>query len=125
MKIIYAPKGEEPRSFEVDEIDSDLEGPEYELIEGAGGEQWDTFAGWFDLLERGGYRAAKVLVWALLRRAKPDLGFEELVRFKPTDVTVVASDDEVAEGKDESGEAATEPADATTNVESHTQDSAA
>lgn len=125
MRIIYAPEGQEPRSFVLTDIQEDLEGPECELIEEAGGTQWDTFGGWYDLLTRDGYRATKVLIWALLRRSNPELGFEELVRFKMADFTIEASDAEVAEGKDGSGEAVSEPAVEPTSSESPTPDSEA
>lgn len=124
MRIIYTPKGENPRIFDLNDIDADLEGPEYELIEGAGGEQWDTFGGWFDQLSREGYRAAKALIWVLLRRENPSLGFEELARFKPSDVVIAASVDEVDEGKDESGPDDSVTGDAPTSSESPTPDSA-
>jgi hypothetical protein len=123
MKFIYAPEGQEPQTFQIDDI-YDLEGPECELIEEAGGTQWDTFGGWYDLLGREGYRAAKAFTWVMLRRANPELGFEELVRFKMSDATFVAADDEVEEGKDESGEAASVPADEATSSASLTPDSA-
>lgn len=122
MKIVYAPKGENPRTFQMEAVD-DLEGPECELIEDAGGSQWDTFGGWFDLLSRDGYRATKALVWVLLRRLNPDLGFEELIRFKMADVSI--SDDEVEEGKGESDEAVSVPVDEPTSSASPTPDSEA
>ena len=124
MKIIYAPEGQEPRTFELGSID-DLEGSDCELIEEAGGNQWDTLGEWFDLLGRDGYRAHKVLVWALLRRDNPSLDLNDLGRFKMKDVSFVATDEEVEEGKDESDEAASEPVGAPTSSESPTQDSAA
>lgn len=126
MKVIYAPKGQEPRTFDLgDDIQEALEGPECELIEDAGSSQWDTFGEWFELLSRDGYRAHKVLLWALLCRENPDLGLEELVRFKMSDITVLATVDEVEEGKDESGEAVSEPAEEATSSASLTPDSAA
>lgn len=125
MKIIYAPdNGVEPYEFDFTDV-SELAGHECELIEEAGGTQWDTFGGWFDLLSREGYRANKVLVWVLLRRENPSLGLEELVNFKMRDLTVVASDDEVAEGKDESGPEVSVTGDAPTTAGSPTPDLAA
>lgn len=124
MKIIYAPPGENPRTFELGSID-DLEGGDCELIEEAGGNQWDTLGEWFDLLGRDGYRAHKVLIWALLRRDNPSLDLDDLGRFKMKDVSFEATDDEVEEGKDESGEAVSVPVDAPTSSASPTLDSAA
>lgn len=102
MKVIYAPKGEEPQTFDLT-LD-DLKGAESELIEDAGGTQWETFGEWFSRLERDGYRARKVLAWVLLRKANPDLGFEELVGFKFSDLTFGVSDEDADAGKDPAGD---------------------
>ena len=122
MRIIYAPKGGEPQRFDVT-VD-DLLGTEAELIEDAGGSQWDTYGEWLDRLSRGGWRPMKALVWVLLRRSNPSLLFEDLADLSTAEV-LFDEDEGDEEGKDESGEAVTEPAAAPTTAESPTQDSAA
>lgn len=104
MKITYAPKDGEEQAFHLDS--DDLSADEAETIEGAGGEQWDTFGVWVNQINRGGFRASRVALWVLLRRTKPGLAFEE---FRPRVSEVrLAEDDAVAEveepGKSESGD---------------------
>lgn len=109
MKIIYNGETYELRPDE-------LTGLEAEAIEDAGGTQWQTFGEWVDRFYRGGWRPLKVALWVLLRRTKPELGFEELANLKVSDVELDLSEDaEAIEGKGESAEADTEPADSPTD----------
>lgn len=124
MKIVYSPKNGDSQTFTIDDITEDLDGEECEALEEAGGTQWDTFGGWFDLLSREGYRATKALLWVLLMRSRPELGFEEMRGFKLSEVTIVASDGEVDSGKDESGPAGSVTGAEPTSAASPTPDSA-
>jgi hypothetical protein len=76
MKFRYTPDAGGFQDFELnaDELSTD----EAELVEGAGANQWGTFAEWFDLINRGGWRAWRVALWVMLLRSNPDLGFEEV-----------------------------------------------
>lgn len=112
MKITY-----EGRTHKFDP--EEITGLEAEVIEDAGGSRWDTLAEWYDLLSRGGWRAAKAALWVVLMRDNPDLGYEELANVAPKDLTF-ESDDEP--GK-ETGEATTEPADSATDSPLPEQDS--
>ena len=103
MKITYAPKDGDEQSFHLDS--DDLSADEAETIEGAGAEQWDTFGVWVNQINRGGFRAARVALWVLLRRTNPALAFEE---FQPRVSEVRLAADDVAEveepGKSETGD---------------------
>lgn len=102
-----------------------LTGIEAEAIEDAGGTQWQTFAEWIDRFYRGGWRPVKVALWIMLRRNKPELGYEELAGLKVSDVELDLSESEATEGKDEPGEATTEPAASPTDSNSPKPDTEA
>ena len=76
MRIIYSPNdGDEQRfDWEPDEFGS----REAELIEEAGGTQWKTFGEWANLIDGGGFRAWRVVLWVLLMRQNPALGLNEV-----------------------------------------------
>lgn len=88
----------------------ELSGVEAELIEDAGGTQWETFGEWVSRLYRGGWRPLKVALWIMMRRENPKLGYEELASIKLSEIQIDLTDEDVAEGND-SSEPATEPAD--------------
>jgi hypothetical protein len=100
--------------FQPDSVD----GPEAELIEDAGGTQWETFGEWANRLYRGGWRPLKVALWIMLRRENPTLNFDDLAKVGPGEVFLDLTDDEATEGKDEPGEATTEPGDSPTDSDS-------
>jgi hypothetical protein len=110
MKIIYAPKGEPEQPFDLDSDDLDTD--EAEAIEGAGGEQWDTFGVWVNQINRGGWRASRVALWVLLRRTNPSLAFEEFrprvseVRLRPDEEPELAEGEEP--GKSETDDESTD-----------------
>jgi hypothetical protein len=87
----------------------ELTGAEAEMIEDAGGTQWETFGEWISRLYRGGWRPLKVALWVMMRRENPRLDYEELANVKIADVQIDLTDEDVAEGND-SSEPATEPA---------------
>jgi hypothetical protein len=110
VKFTYAPAGQDPQVFEFDA--ATLDADEAEIIEEAGGTQWSTFVEWGEKLDRGGFRAWRVVLWLLLRKANPDLGFEE-VKPRPSELLFDVPDQptdlpESAEGKSESGEESTD-----------------
>jgi hypothetical protein len=117
MKFSHTPEGGSPVDYEV-EID-DLAELDAEAIEEAGGSQWRTFAEWASLLDAGGFRAWRVLLWIVQRRTNPDLELNAVkLRSKelgiPTDQSV---------GKAEEG--TTEPDDSDTGSTSPEQGSEA
>jgi hypothetical protein len=111
VKFTYAPKGQDPVTFDIDT--NDLSTDEAEAIDEAGGTQWRTFGGWADLLNNGGWRAWRVALWIALRRTNPELAFEEV---RPTVGEIIfeisdeskpdepAEEPESAEGKSEPGD---------------------
>ena len=121
MRLIYAPKGEEQRTYEFDT--ETLSGPEAELVEDAGGLKWETYGEWVGQFFRGGWRATKVALWVCIRRDNEKLGFEELANLAPSDLLVDYTTDEEDAGKDSEGEDATEPDDSPTASASPTPDS--
>jgi hypothetical protein len=76
VKFSHTPENGSLVDYEV-EVD-DLAEQEAEAIEEAGGAQWRTFAEWSNLLEAGGFRAWRVLLWTLQRRTNPDLDLNEV-----------------------------------------------
>jgi hypothetical protein len=76
VKFRYLPEGQDAQEFDL--IVDDLSTDEALLIEGAGGDQWGTLAEWFDLINRGGWRAWLVALWLMLLRSNPTVGFEEV-----------------------------------------------
>jgi hypothetical protein len=103
----------------------ELTGAEAEMIEDAGGTQWETFGEWISRLYRGGWRPLKVALWVMMRRENPKLDYEELANVKIADVQIDLTEDEATEGKDEPGEATTEPADSPTDSDSPKPDTEA
>ena len=83
VRLNYAPAGKEAQSWEFDP--DQLDNLESEMIELVGGEMWESYAQWWWLTTRGNVRATRALLWTLLRRAKPDLDFNE-IRFKTGEV---------------------------------------
>ena len=114
LAITYAPKNGEEKAFVLDPDDVDAD--EAELIEGAGGEQWDSYGMWIYQLNRGGFRAVRVGLWMLLRRTNPNLDLNE-VKPRVSEMRVRPPDDgeddedikppESAEGKSETGDEST------------------
>ena len=103
MKLTYAPKGQDPQTFDFDP--DDLGSLEAEALEEAGGSQWDSFGQWVNLYNQGGFRAWRAALWIMLRRHNPDLGFEEVLP-KVGELLVTGDDaktpaEESLEGKDE------------------------
>jgi hypothetical protein len=103
----------------------ELTGAEAEMIEDAGGTQWETFGEWISRLYRGGWRPLKVALWVMMRRENPRLDYEELANVKIADVQIDLTEDEATEGKDEPGEGTTEPADSPTDSDSPKPDTEA
>lgn len=120
MRLIYAPKGEEQRTYEFDT--ETLSGLEAELVEDAGGQKWETYGEWVDQFFRGGWRAAKVALWVCIRRDNEKFGYEELANLAPSDVGVDFTTADEDAGKDSEGEDTTEPDDSPTDSASPTPD---
>src|SRR5215207_8471842 len=76
MKLMYAPQGAEPQTFEFDT--DELLATEAEDVETVGGVQWDTFGQWLQQLNTGGFRAWRAALWIMLRRSNPTLVFSDL-----------------------------------------------
>ena len=95
MKFTHAPEGGNAVEYEFDV--EDLAELDAESIEEAGGAQWGTFTEWASLLDRGGFRAWRVLLWVLQRRTNPDLDLNE-VKLKPKELRFDLTD---PVGKDE------------------------
>jgi hypothetical protein len=113
VKFRYAPEGEEPQLFDLN-VD-DLTTDEGDRIEGAGGTQWGTVPEWYDLLQRGGWRAWRVALWLQLLRTNPDLGFEEL-KPKLSEVDFTFDEDEPTPDERTEGEPGkSEPSDDATD----------
>ena len=121
MKFTHAPEGQPEREYEFG-ID-DLPEQDAESIEEAGGAQWDTYAEWAALLEKGGFRAWRVLLWILQRQQNPDLDLNE-VRMKTKELKFdLAEVAEQGSGKDDAG--TTEPDDSSTDSTSPSTDTEA
>ena len=98
VRISYLPEGQEPQSWEFDPDAAD--NLEAEIIEIVGGEAWDSYGQWLNLMGRGNMRAIRALLWVLQRRTNPDLDFNE-IRFRTDQITVEAMDEEASAGKEE------------------------
>ena len=109
MKFTHSPEGQPEHDYEF-EID-DLPEQDAESIEEAGGAQWDTYAEWAGLLEKGGFRAWRVLLWILQRQQNPDLDLNEVklktkeLKFNLTEVA------EQGSGKDDGANTAPDDSD--------------
>lgn len=77
LRITFTSPGGEPQIFEMAGME-ELRASEAELIEDSGGRQWDTFMEWSLQMAQGSFRACRVLLWVLLRRANPSLTLDEL-----------------------------------------------
>jgi hypothetical protein len=73
----------------------ELTGAEAEMIEDAGGTQWETFGEWISRLYRGGWRPLKVALWVMMRRENPRLDYEELANVKIADVQIDLTEEDV------------------------------
>ena len=102
VRITHAPPSVEPKSWEFDPDDAD--NLEAELIEVVGGDAWDSYLQWLNLMGRGNMRATRALLWILQRRTDPDLDFNE-IRFRTSEIATEAIDDEEGPGgKEENGD---------------------
>lgn len=109
LRLTFTPPGGVTRRFEFEQLDDELTALEAELIEDAGGKQWDAFMGWALQLTNGSFRALRVLLWVLLRRETPKLELAEL-DFPVSALGFETIEDESepeAEGKDGDGDSAT------------------
>lgn len=103
--LIYEPHDGERQEFPFDPFL--LRSVEAEAVEELG--PWDTYAEWGQKLLVGHRRAARALLWVMLRRTKPDLDFD--------DVSVIVDELRLFFPEDEAGEpeGKDEPADADTD----------
>jgi hypothetical protein len=69
--MTFTPPGGQQRVFEMVRVDDEISALEAELIEDAGGRQWDTFMGFALQMSQGSFRAVRVLLWVFLRREDP------------------------------------------------------
>ena len=97
VRLSYKPANKDVQSWELDP--DDMDNLESEQIEIVGGEQWDSYAQWFYLLNRGNTRAVRALLWLLLKRTDPLLDFNE-VRFRTSEIALEDAAETPA-GKDE------------------------
>jgi hypothetical protein len=103
VKIIYTPKDGEWQEFTLNT--QDLTTIEAETLEEAGGVQWETLAQWAILFDRGSFRAIRVALWMLLRRANPELDLNEV---QPTVNEISVQEDKPAEPEGKGEPAATD-----------------
>lgn len=103
-RITYSPENQEPQSWEFDP--DTIDNLDAEVLEIVGGDFWDSYGRWFELLGRGNIRAIRALLWILQRRTNPDLDFNE-IRFSVNQVSLEELDGK-PEGKDEPGESDTD-----------------
>jgi hypothetical protein len=113
LRMTFTPPGADPHHWEFDNLEDGLSAVEAELIEDAGGTQWDTYVRWALQLSSGSFRACRVLLWVLLRRQNPalvlaDLNFPVSALVFEDTADEPAADEPEPEGKDE-------PADSTTS----------
>lgn len=112
MKFEYTPEGSEPRHFEFepDEMDE----VEAEAIEAVGGEQWEAFGEWVNLIYKGGFRAWRAALWIQLRRDNPQLQFDQVkLKVRELQLQLDSSESEEEPGKGDGG--STAPDDSPTN----------
>jgi hypothetical protein len=106
LRMTFTPPGGQQRVFEMVRVDDEISALEAELIEDAGGRQWDTFMGFALQMSQGSFRAVRVLLWVFLRREDPGLELAAL-DFPVSALQFEDTGDEPEPGKDEPAAAAT------------------
>jgi len=77
MQLVYTPEGGEERRW--DFAPSRLMSVESEMIEGVGGDAWDSWPEFATKFINGNRRAYRAVLWCFLRRENPRLKFNEVV----------------------------------------------
>ena len=112
IRVVLAPKDSEPQTWEFDPDDAD--NIEAEQLESVGGEVWDSYGQWLELMGRYNARAIRAMLWILMRRTDPNMDFD-LVRFRTSELDLDVVNEPGPEGKDEAGDVDTDLSPPTTD----------